>query len=188
MPIAPTTQTRHGLTAEVRTAGRQIARIVLVRRHRRARAGEMSANAGGGVLGRRDDASRAGEQPRGPPAQRRDRDVLVDQVAGIGDARLAARDVGFAAIAVLRADQSDAAAQPGVVMHMHVVRHAEAGDQVEDRRMVADHMVQLDLRAAARAPAGAAVSANSSGIAIAQVGKSSAVPSPIRDAFACRRA
>ena len=34
--------------------------------------------------------------------------------------------VRFAAIALRRADQRDAAAQPGIVVHMHVVRHAEA--------------------------------------------------------------
>ena len=150
MPIAPTTQTRQ---LARRGRGRRIAerRIVLVRLHHRTRRGEMAADARGGVLGRHHHPPRAREQLRGAPAQRRDGDVLVDQVAGIGDAGLALRDRGLAAIALRRANQRDAAAQPGIVMHMHVVWHAETAEQFEHRRMMTDQVVQFDgARALAR--------------------------------------
>ena len=73
-----------------------------MRLYRRTHGREMPTDASGGVFGWSDHAARAGHQPRRPPAQRRDRDVLVDQVAGIGDARFALRDVRLATIALRR--------------------------------------------------------------------------------------
>ena len=67
----------------------------------------MAADTRGGILGWHHHAPRAREQPRGAPAQRGDGDVLLDQVAGIGDARLALRDRGLAAVALRRANQRD---------------------------------------------------------------------------------
>ena len=60
----------------------------------------MAADTRGGILGWHHHTPRAREQLRGAPAQRGDGDVLLDQVAGIGDARLALRDRGFAAVAL----------------------------------------------------------------------------------------
>ena len=152
--LVDTDRTDHAdATPGRRGCRRRIAKgcIVLVRLHPRTRRREMPTDAIGRIPGWHHDAPCSREQPRRAPAQRGDADVLVDQIAGGGDAPLALRHLGFAAIAPLRADQRDAGAQPGIVMHMHVVRHAEAADQIKHRWMVADQMVQFDdARAIAR--------------------------------------
>ena len=126
-------------------------RIILVRRHRRTSCRKVPAYASSSVLGRHDHLSRAGQQPCGPCTQVRDGDVFVDQAARIGNACLAAHHVRFAAVAVFRPDKGDAAAQPGVIVHMQIVRHTKPGDEVQDRLMVPDHMMEFDLmRALAR--------------------------------------
>ena len=49
----------------------------------------------------------------------------------------------FAAITAVRADQGDLGTEPGIVVDVHLVGHAEAGDQVVDRRRVVQRVVDL---------------------------------------------
>ena len=86
--------------------------------------------------------------------------------------------VGLAAVALRRADQCDAAAQPGVVMHMQVVRHAETGKQLAARpgggRPDGAARWRPDARAASRRRSCRQLARHRE----AQIGISFAVPSP----------
>ena len=97
----------------------------------------------GSVRGRCQHAPRAGEKPRRAFAQTSHGNPIAEQAAGVGHAGLAAWQVGFAAITLVGAHQGDARAEPGIIVHVHVVRQPKALDQRQYGGVVADQMVYL---------------------------------------------
>jgi hypothetical protein len=104
----------------------------------------VAPNPGSGIRRWHDHPPGADKDSGGAPAQRGHRNVLPDQIAGGGHAGLATRDLGFAAIMPLRPDKRDPTAQPGIIMHMDVIGHAETRDEVEDGCIVAKQMMHFN--------------------------------------------
>ena len=99
--------------------------VVLMRHHDGAKPGKCRRMRAAASSDGATTRSRVGQEAGGPLAQRRGADSLLVQRTMVGDTGLAARQRRFAAIASLAADQRNARAEPGVVMHVHAVRHAQ---------------------------------------------------------------
>src|SRR6185312_9306956 len=113
--------------------------IVFVRPNQWLKPREMPAHPAGRVFRRNDERRRIREQPGGALPQPGDADGLAGKAAVVGDAGFARRHLRFATVAVARTDKRHARAEPGIVMNVDVdsnPRHAEAGDQVMDRRIM----------------------------------------------------
>ncbi len=89
--------------------------------------------------------ARRGELGRRALPQQRRRDRLAE-AALPRHAGLAARDVRLAAIASRGPDESDARAEPGIVVQMHVVRDGEPAAQRAQRRIMAEQVVPLGMQ------------------------------------------
>lgn len=106
----------------------------------------MPSHSHAGIVRQCHDGAGTGEKRGGAASQGCNGDVLIQEVPPIGDAGFAVRQVGFAAMPVMGADQCYAGAEPCVVMDMHVVWDTKASDQIMYRLLrVVQEMMHLQV-------------------------------------------